>query len=129
MRFGPSPPADDHGDTRQTATPIVLDTSTSTEVTTGGELTPGDEDYFRFTVDRAGTLEVYTRGNSDTVGRLESSSGTALSENDDGGAGRNFRIEHRVSAGTYYLRVTGAGGIAPGPYTLYARFNRFPVGR
>ena len=111
----------------KTATPIVLDTATSTEVTTGGELTPGDEDYYRLTVDRAVTLVVYTRGSADTVGRLEDASGSLLGSDDNGGAGSNFRIEQSVSAGTYYLRVTGAGGSISGSYTLYVRST--PVAR
>jgi hypothetical protein len=69
-----------------------------------------------------GELTVYTTGSTDTIGRLESSSGSTLATNDDGGASTNFRIVHNVTAGTYYIRVTGYRS-RTGSYTLNARFS------
>ena len=131
VRFNASSPGDggdgggdDHGDTRADATSIAVDTNFSIEVTTNGALTAGDTDYFRVTVDRAGTLLVYTSGSTDTTGRLEDATGTRLAYNEDGGAGGNFRIEHSVSAGTYYVRVIGRyASSTAGPYTLHVRFT------
>ena len=120
---GETPRGDDHGDTRGDATGIALDTNSSVEVTTNGELTRGDTDYFRITLDRPGTLLLHTSGGTDTVGRLEDSGGRELTSNDDGGSGNNFRIERSLSAGTYYVRVRGFGGSTAGSYTLHARFT------
>ena len=120
---GEPPGGDDHGDTRGDATGIAVNTNTSIEVPTGGELTAGDTDYFRITLDRPGTLLLHTSGGIDTVGRLEDASGGELASNDDGGTGRNFRIERSLSAGTYYVRVRGFGSSTAGSYTLHARFT------
>ena len=108
--------ADDHGNTRETATRTVAGSSHS------GELTPDDTDYFEVTVDRPGILLVYTSGATDTAGRLETS-GALLASDDNGGDGSNFRIERGVSAGTFYVRVTGAGGVQTGRYTLHLRLE------
>ena len=120
---GGTPPGDDHGDSRTDATRIAVDTNSSIEITTDGALTAGDTDYFRVTVDRAGSLELYTSGSTDVVGRLEDASGRELASNDDGGAGANFLVERGVSAGTYYVRVTGFSRSTTGRYTLHVRFT------
>ena len=104
--------AEDHGDTRADATSVAIGS------TTLGELTAADTDYFRISVAQAGTLEVSTSGSTDTVGRLEDAGGTVLATDDDGGAGSNFRLERRVPAGTYYVRVTGGG---TGRYAMHVR--------
>ena len=120
---GGTPPGDDHGDTRTDATRIAVDTNSSIEITTDGALTAGDSDYFRITLDRAGTLLVYTSGSTDTTGRLQDSSGSELVRNEAGGLVRNFRIERDVSSGTYYVRVTGNSRNTAGSYTLHVRFT------
>ena len=109
--------ADDHGDSRATATPAAIGSDTP------GTLTAGDTDYFRIVVSQSGTLEVYTTGGIDTVGRLEDASGAPVRNNDDGGAGNNFRISAAVSAGTYFVRVTGYSSRTAGDYTLHVRFG------
>ena len=68
----------------------------------------GDKDYFKLTVGSAGVLTVYTTGNKiDTEGFLYNSSCGQTAYNDDGGNRYNFKIEHPVSAGTYYVQVRG----------------------
>lgn len=121
-------PLDDHGDTRTSASTHIVNPRPHSDMTTAGELTSGDTDYIAVTVDAAGTLLVYTSGGTDTVGRLEDGNGTVLAGDDNGGAGSNFRIEHHVGAGTYFVRVTGAGGRASGPYTVHVRHSA-PVPR
>ena len=114
--MGP-PVGDDHGDSRGSATHVAPGSSRS------GELTAGDRDWFRVTVDQAGSLEVYTTGSTDTVGSLQNAGGTELANNDDAGEGRNFRIERTVSAGAYYVQVRGFSRSTTGRYTLHVRFN------
>ena len=109
-------PADDHGDTRSTATRVGLPSST------GGTLTEDDVDYFVVEVSRSGTLTATTRGSTDTLGRLEDSGGGTLAENDDGGSGTNFQLSRAVSPGTYYIRVSGYSG-SDGAYTLDVSFT------
>ena len=113
---GPAPDTDDHGDNRNDATRVSVPSDTN------GILTASDTDYFRVDVDEPGTLEVYTSGSTDTLGRLEGADGSRLDENDDGGSGLNFRIEREVSRGTYYIRVRGISGSTAGSYTLHVRF-------
>ena len=106
----------DHGDDRASAAEVAADSDTQ------GDLTAGDVDYFRVVLDAAGTLEAYTSGRIDTLGRLEDADGSELSRNDDGGAGTNFRISEDVSPGTYYVRVAGYSSRVTGDYTLHVRF-------
>ena len=111
-------PSDDHGNDRASATRVGVPSDTS------GALTAGDTDFFRIDTNGSGRLEVYTSGSIDTVGRLEDAGGSSLAENDDSGSGLNFRMEHDVSGGTYYVRVRGVSGSTVGDYTLYVRFER-----
>ena len=113
----PPPRTDDHGDSRNGATRVSVPSDTD------GVLTAGDTDYFRIDINGSGTLEVYTSGSTDTVGRLEDAGGSRLAENDDSGSGLNFRIEREVSTGTYYVRVRGVTGSTAGAYTLHVRFE------
>ena len=114
--------ADDHGDERASAT--VVEAGSDTE----GMLESDDVDYFRVVVSTPGTLEVYTGGGIDTVGRLEDIDGTVLDTNDDGGAGTNFRISEDVSAGTYFVWVAGYSSRVTGDYTLHVRFAESDTG-
>ena len=108
---------DDHGNTRATATSLPLNSPLT------GRIDPaGDIDYFRLQVTAPGPLTVYTTGTMDTVGRLENSSGSILATNDDAGAGTNFKISRDVTAGTYYIRVTGSGS-RTGSYMLQASMS------
>ena len=110
-------PSDDHGDTRAGASPLALNASTSGRIEHGS-----DVDYFSVQVSGSRTLTVYTTGSLDTTGELQSSSGSVLASNDDGGSGTNFRIEREVSSGTYYIKVESYGSNT-GSYTLHAEFS------
>ncbi len=107
---------DDHSNNRSGATSLALGSSISGRIETGG-----DVDYFRVQINESGRLIVYTTGNLDTQGTLQNGSGSALTSNDDGGDGNNFRIERSVNAGTYYVKVEGYDSSEAGEYTLYAR--------
>ncbi len=109
--------ADDHGGSRASATQVALDTDVP------GALAAGDTDYFRVEVNSSGTLEVYTSGGVDSLGRLEDADGVLVDSDDDGGAAANFRLEANVDSGAYYVRVTGYGGDEAGEYTLHVRFT------
>ena len=113
-------PADDHGDTRAQATRVGLNTNTN-----GNLEQAGDYDYFRLTVTQTGTLTVETSGSTDTYGSLLDTSGTQLAENDGGGSSTNFRIVRLVTAGTYYVAVSGFSTSTTGPYRL--RVQHLPV--
>ena len=111
--------ADDHGNTRSGATALVLPTN----VSRAGRIDPGDDtDYFSVRLSESGALGVGTSGNLDTRGELQSSSGAALGNDDDGGDGNNFRIERQVDAGTYYVKVESYR-TNTGDYTLHAYFE------
>ena len=112
---------DDHSDTRAGATSLALGGSVS------GRIEPGsDVDYFSVQVSGSGTLTVYTTGALDTLGELQNSSGGVLADDDDSGSDRNFRIEHSVSSGTYYIEVGSYQSnyqSNTGSYTLHAEFD------
>ena len=78
---------------------------------------PDDVDYWRIDIPSRGRVVIESTGSTDTLGRLEDASGRQLAENDEGGAGLNFKIERVLDAGTYYVRVSGSGG-ATGAYGL-----------
>ena len=100
----------DPDDTLDGATEVSLGSSTD------GFLSEGDVDYFVVEMSSAGTLTVYTTGSTDTRGSILDSSGNVLARDDDGGASFNFRVSTSVSAGTYYIQVSG---FETGDYTLH----------
>ena len=110
--------SDDHGDDRSSATPVALGSDTR------GVLTARDIDYFRVAVSNSGTLEAYTTGPVDTVGRLERADGSVVISNDDGDFETfNFGFATDVSAGEYFIRVNGWSASDTGDYTLHVRFS------
>ena len=106
---------DDHGNTRDTATVVQVPSTTAGRIEP-----PNDPDWFRFTLPRAGRLQVQTTGSTDTYGRLyRGSSTTPTRSNDDSGTGLNFRMTvSEAQAGTWYVEVTEYGQNATGPYSL-----------
>ncbi|MCB4755367.1 MAG: PPC domain-containing protein, partial [Sulfurovum sp.] len=92
---------DDHGDTKETATPINPDSNTSGHITSYD-----DKDYFKIVIPRAGTLVVKTTGATDTKGTLSNNNGRGINyDNDSGIGGKNFKMTQTVTAGTYYVIV------------------------
>ena len=109
--------ADDHGDSRRSATPVA---PTST---TQGDLERGDKDYFHIDLPTAGALVLRSSGGVDTVGRLEDSGGALIANDNNSGEGRNFRIAQDLEPGAYYVLVRGWRGAA-GAYVLTTGFTR-----
>ena len=91
-----------------------------------GAISAGDEDYYQVMVEGSGFLTLQTMGLLDTVGALYDSSGVRLVSDDDGGVGSNFSIEESVSAGTYYLGVSGFDFSTTGSYSLQTSFGASP---
>jgi len=111
--------ADDHGNTREQATHVGLNTDTA-----GALEQPGDVDYFRVEAAQTGYLTVETSGNTDTVGYFGSADGRWLTQSDDTDDDLNFRIVRHVAAGAYYVAVRGWPGLTrAGSYTFHARFT------
>ena len=109
----------DHSDSRSGATLLGLGSSVP------GSIDPSDdEDYFRIVLTSETDLWVYASGSDDTVGEVQRSNGTVVASNDDGILldGRlNFSIRAKLSAGTYYVRVTSFKARDTASYTIHAR--------
>ena len=95
-----------------------------------GRINPADDhDYFRFTLTQDVELWLYTTGDLDTAGALANSRGMVIAFNDDGElhhGQRNFSIQHALTPGTYYLRVTSFDESSTGAYTLHSRTVTLP---
>ena len=79
--------------------------------------------WYVYQVSRSLTFTVQTRGNMDTILYLYDSNGNLLDENDDySDESYNAQISMRLSAGTYYIEVTGYGG-GMGRCTLHAEIR------
>ena len=106
-------PRDDHGNDRDTATVVAVQSSTSGNLETGG-----DVDMFRFVLSETSSLEIRTEGSTDTFGTLYRES-TEIDSDDDGGTNTNFLISvPAATAGTYYVEVRGFFSGTTGAYTL-----------
>jgi len=81
----------------------------------------GGSQFYRFTVPSGAVLRltVYTESNYDTVMWLHDADWKQIYYDDDSGSDSNASISHNVSAGTYYIRVSGYGSGAAGPYSLH----------
>ena len=67
----------------------------------------GEEDVFRFEVDRPGLHTVETDGSTDVVMKLfgPNSNTLMIAEDDDDGVGRNSRIKADLGSGEYFVQV------------------------
>ncbi len=140
------PPADQHGDTHDTAT--VLDPTASTA---GYLQSRADVDYFQVALPYGGVLSATTTGSTDTHGQLwQAQSGatqalraaaapgappgplqraqsghtlTLVAEDTDSGPQRNFQLGEAVAAGTYYLAMSAGASGSGGAYTLAVQYS------
>ena len=104
---------DDHGDTRDTATPLTLGTPA-----TGMLISHDDVDLFRLEIINPTRLIIYTTGEGYTKGSLLDDTGTRIAFDEDAGNGDNFKIfTPLLDPGLYYVDVRGYYG--NGPYTLH----------
>jgi tyrosinase len=80
----------------------------------------GEVDIYSFVVAAAGSHVIETQGPTDVVAALYGPNDmtTLISEDDDSGPGANSRIEHNLTAGTYYVRIRHYSGSSSGPYSI-----------
>ncbi len=107
--------ADDHGNTRETATLVeALGTGIAGVIDF-----VGDEDYFRFVPAQSGTYTIQTGSVIDTYGYLLDSNGVQITYDDDAGTDNNFFITSNLTAGnTYYIKVRHYSAHGLGSYSL-----------
>ena len=104
---------DTHGNDWASATVVAIPS------TTGGELSPGDKDYFRIDIAQAGSLTLRTTGRVDTYGALYRSYGALIAKENNVGTDINFILYmESLDAGSYYLEVRGNLPTSQGGYEL-----------
>ena len=113
-----APPPDDHGNNVRTATWAPPPAQVTGEI--DGQ---ADADVFEVEVTGKGILRARSTGSLDTVGRLKRTDGSLVASDDDSGEASNFRVESEVSAGTYFVKVTGYNPEAAGSYALDIEFT------
>lgn len=114
--FGQGPvTTDDHGNSIGTATWLPSNGSLAGQLERGGDI-----DFFRIDVASASQLTLHATSNIDTYGRLYDAFGSEIAYDDDSGDNLNFRVVANVSAGTYYLRVSGYSNLDVGQYQVFA---------
>ena len=108
----------DHGNTLIEATVLLLEGSLTAKIDPGN-----DVDYFSVPIVVRGQLTLWTTTDSlDTIGTLQNSEGITLAMNAENmDEALNFRIEHVVEPGTYYIKVQ-SNEQQTGGYTLYTAF-------
>ncbi|MCY3813800.1 MAG: serine hydrolase [Gammaproteobacteria bacterium] len=111
-------PADDHGDTRLTAT-LVGHYGVSVAGTLGSS---SDVDVFRLDLQGRAEVEMRSSGELDARGTLYDSDGAVIAEDDDAGTDMNFRIVTTLPGGVYYVAV--ASDVDTGSYKMTARIRR-----
>lgn len=114
--LAPSAFADDHGNTLATATTISgPDTPGNLENTT-------DDDWFKLVVTVPGRHWIYTTGSTDTYATFYDGAGVQITYDDNGGTYYNIEDTRILSAGTYYIRISGGYTVAnTGAYKLHVR--------
>jgi hypothetical protein len=83
----------------------------------------GEEDLFRFRVEKGGDYRVETQGSTDVVLSLFGPGGFArlIATDDDSGPGRNARVRAELAEGSYFVRVTHYDPDATGAYAIAVR--------
>jgi hypothetical protein len=97
---------DDHGDSFLCATPVTVGGSSPS-----GEITSSsvdDVDMFVFTLSSSATVTIASTGGEYVGGSLYDGSGSLITSDNTGWSSANFSITRSLSAGTYYVEVTGA---------------------
>ncbi len=103
---------DDHGNSCATATVIQpgLDVAGSLE-------TPGDLDYFKFTLTSPMEVRLRTTGGTDTFGTLLDAGCSVITSNDDH-EGLNFQVSRVLDPGDYHLEIRHFSQAGTGSYVL-----------
>lgn len=81
---------------------------------------PGEVDVFTFEVASSSSYVVETQGTTDVVMGLygPNDADAFITEDDDGGDGRNARIARNLSPGTYYVRLRHYSSSSTGNYSI-----------
>lgn len=109
---------DQDGNTRSEATLIALN-----QTLDAGIDYPDDTDYFKFTIERKGVVEIITQGDTDTLGVLEDSGGTKLATDDDSGSLKNFKMVKALVPGVYFIYVKDFYSNPTGTYALTINYT------
>jgi cysteine-rich repeat protein len=121
-------PGDDHGDSLAQATDLGgLGRESIGRGDSGSIDRSGDEDFFIFRAELAGTYYVSTRGNTDTFCHLLRADGAQIDSDDDSGSNFNCAIQAYLEEGTYGIRVRHWQR-GTGAYALDIRYTPGRVG-
>jgi cysteine-rich repeat protein len=114
---------DAHGDSRDQASALALDTDQDGAINVGG-----DVDYFSFTTDQAGEYQIETSSETDLYCHLENEAGEELATDDDSGEGLNCQLIEELAGQTqYFLKVRGYSETRTGNYSVSVRYLVPPV--
>ena len=123
----PAPiPVDDRGNTRASATAILLNSDAP-----GSIEQDGDQDYFSFSADKDATytISVIPESGFDAQLWLYGPDGTQLAHNNNASApGAAIGGFKATRGGSHYVRVTAAGSSATGTYDLSINVDAPPPG-
>lgn len=97
---------DDHGNSFLCATPITVDGDAASGVIDSED----DVDIFVFTLTSSATVNIYSTLRWEAGGTLYDGSGTLITSDNTDFSEPNFSITQSLSAGTYYVKVTGGDG-------------------
>jgi hypothetical protein len=111
--IGTPPEEDDHGDTIDTASPVI-EGAHEAQMSAGGDL-----DVFSFVAEADATYTFATTGNLDLVCRLLDENGDLLAETDDEGNALNCLTAHEMALGdTVHFEVRGYNENIEGAYNV-----------
>jgi hypothetical protein len=108
---------DDAGDTIATAKTIPIN------ATVALTMTAGDIDILAFDIPSSGSLTAASSGSLDLLGSLVDARGSEIASDDDSGPSTNFSVSRSVSAGRYYLKVSGYRDTQAGNYGVGVTFQ------
>ena len=94
---------DDHGDVKESATEVGLNSSTEGKIGSRGDI-----DFFKITLPNKKRVSIHTEGSTDMFGELFDANGTKLAQHDDidhNGGNKNFKIVKELNAGVYYIKA------------------------
>ena len=115
--------------TLEITTPTTTDLEPGTNTETAVDVTPAGTSgtlhvaHHQIAVSTAGTLQVLTTGNVDTVGTLYGPDGREIVTDEDSGKDKNFKITQYLDMpGNYIVVVSAADRTTGGSYTLQTGF-------
>ena len=109
----------DHGGTQSGATTFTLGSTVNGAINQAGDL-----DYFKIDIAQSTDVWLYTSGDLDTHIRLEDSSSTLLTSNDNAYLPHgplNSSVRRQLEVGTYFLSVRSNNSTATGTYVLHGQ--------